>query len=115
MPCSSHLQRFNQLIERQFRQQPSIEPLAHQVGVSLASLNSLCRQLAGQSALQILPQRLLLEAKRDLIYTRLTINQLSDSLGFAEPAYFLRFFRRLTGLSPREFRRREPRASTSTH
>lgn len=110
-----HLQRFNQLIERQFRQQPSIEQLAHQVGVSLASLNSLCRQLAGQSALQILHQRLLLEAKRDLIYTSLTINQLADSLGFADPAYFSRFFRRLTGLSPREFRRREPGAVTSAH
>ncbi|NER61205.1 helix-turn-helix domain-containing protein [Pseudomonas sp. MAFF212428] len=106
------LQRFNVLVERQFRQQPSVEQLAHQVGVSLATLNTLCRGLAGQSALQILHQRLLLEAKRELVYTRLTIQQLSDSLGFADPAYFSRFFRRLTGVSPRDFRRREPGAAT---
>ncbi|MDD0974433.1 helix-turn-helix domain-containing protein [Pseudomonas fontis] len=109
------LQRFNQLVERGFRQQPSVEQLAHQVGVSVATLNTLCRELAGQSALQIIHQRLLLEAKRDLIYTSLTINQLADSLGFADPAYFSRFFRRLTGVSPRDFRRREPAVASATH
>lgn len=57
-------------------------------------------------------QRIVLEAKRDLIYTSLTINQLADSLGFADPAYFSRFFRRMTGLSPRDFRRREPSLAT---
>lgn len=109
------LQRFNQLVERQFRQQPAVEQLAHEVGVSVATLNTLCRQWAGQSALQIVHQRLLLEAKRDLIYTSLSINQLADTLGFADPAYFSRFFRRLTGLSPREFRRREPASASATH
>ncbi|MGE8437190.1 MAG: helix-turn-helix domain-containing protein [Pseudomonas palmensis] len=107
-----YLQRFNGLVEQQFRQQPSVEQLAHQVGVSVATLNTLCRALAGQSALQIVHQRIVLEAKRDLIYTSLTINQLADSLGFADPAYFSRFFRRMTGLSPRDFRRREPSLAT---
>ena len=106
------LQRFTALVERQYREQPSVEQLAHQVGVSVATLNTLCRGLAGQSALQILHQRVLLEAKRELVYTSLTINQLADSLGFADPAYFSRFFRRMTGVSPREFRRREPLAAT---
>ena len=78
----------------------------------MATLNTLCRALAGQSALQIVHQRIVLEAKRDLIYTSLTINQLADSLGFADPAYFSRFFRRMTGLSPRDFRRREPSLAT---
>lgn len=103
-----HLRRFNQLVEGSFRQHPAVEDLAHQVGVSVTSLNTLCRELAGQSALQIIHQRLLLEAKRELIYTTLSINQLADSLGFADPAYFSRFFRRLSGVSPREFRQREP-------
>lgn len=49
-------------------------------------------------------QRLLLEAKRDLVYTTMTITQVSDSLGFSEPAYFSRFFKRGTGQSPKQFR-----------
>jgi AraC family transcriptional activator of pobA len=99
-----YLNRFNGLVEAHFRQHWSVEQLAHQVGISVAHLNNVCRDLAGQSALQVVHQRLLLEAKRSLIYTTMTINQVSDSLGFADPAYFSRFFRRLAGVSPKAFR-----------
>ena len=100
-----YLGLFNQRVEALFREQPSVEQLAHQVGISVAHLNSTCRELAGQSALQIIHQRLLLEAKRHLIYTPMTISEVADSLGFADPAYFARFFRRLSGVSPSDFRK----------
>ncbi|WP_163558468.1 helix-turn-helix domain-containing protein [Halomonas sp. NO4] len=103
-----HLQNYQALIEAQFRQQPSIEQFADQLGMTGTHLNLLCRRLAGRSALQLLHERLLLEAKRQLTYTNLTIGQVADGLGFSEPAYFTRFFKRLTGLSPRDFRLRQP-------
>ncbi|MGM0700792.1 MAG: helix-turn-helix domain-containing protein [Pseudomonadota bacterium] len=113
LPCqqdraSHHLKNYQALIEAQFRQQPSIEAFADQLGMTSAHLNTLCRRLAGRSALQLLHERLLLEAKRQLTYTNMTISQVADSLGFSEPAYFTRFFKRLTGLSPRDFRLRQP-------
>jgi len=46
----------------------------------------------------------LLEAKRDLVYTTMTIGQVSDRLGFSDPAYFSRFLKRGTGQSPKQFR-----------
>ncbi|WP_404376275.1 helix-turn-helix domain-containing protein [Vreelandella aquamarina] len=106
-----HVEHFQTLIDAYYREQPSIEWFAGQVGVSSAHLNMLCRQLAGRSALQLLHERLLLEAKRQLTYTNMTIGQVSDSLGFSEPAYFTRFFKRNTALSPREFRLRQTAAS----
>ncbi|SFU82025.1 helix-turn-helix domain-containing protein [Halomonas korlensis] len=102
-----HLQNYLALIEGQFRQQPGIEEFADQLGMTSAHLNMLCRRLAGRSALQLLHERLLLEAKRQLTYTNMTISQVADILGFSEPAYFTRFFKRLTGLSPRHFRQRQ--------
>ncbi|WP_428634544.1 helix-turn-helix domain-containing protein [Sedimenticola sp.] len=44
------------------------------------------------------------EAKRHLIYTVMTVSQISDNLGFSEPAYFSRFFKRHTRQSPKNFR-----------
>lgn len=102
-----HLVNYQALIEAQFRRQPSVEQFAAQLGMSSAHLNTLCRRLADRSALQLLHERLLLEAKRQLTYTNMTVSQVSDSLGFSEPAYFTRFFKRHTGLSPREFRLRQ--------
>ncbi len=106
-PGHGHMARYQALIERRFRQQPSIEEMARELDVSAAHLNALCRRLADQSALAVLHQRLLLEAKRELTYTNLTIAQIADGLGFSEPAYFTRFFKRLSGVAPRDFRRRQ--------
>ncbi|TDF80849.1 helix-turn-helix domain-containing protein [Pseudomonas sp. H9] len=98
------LARFIKLVEQHYREHLSVELFAHRLGVSSVHLNTLCRELAGQTALQIIHQRLLLEARRSLIYTNMTISQLSDSLGFSDPTYFSRFFRRLCGQTPNAFR-----------
>jgi len=98
------LTRFMRLVEQHYREHLSVDVFAHRIGLSSVHLNSLCRQLVGQTALQVIHQRLLLEAKRNLIYTTMTVNQVSDALGFNDPAYFSRFFRRLAGQSPKAFR-----------
>ena len=99
-----YLHVFSRTLEQRFREHLTIEQYAADVGISTAHLNALCRKLCGQSALQMINQRLLLEAKRDLVYTAMTVNQVSDRLGFSEPSYFSRFFKRGTGLSPKAFR-----------
>lgn len=101
---NQYLARFIRLVESHYREHLSVDDLAHRTGLSSVHLNNLCRQLTGQTALQIIHQRLLLEAKRNLIYTTMNISQLADHLGFSDPAYFSRFFRRLSGTSPQAFR-----------
>ncbi|WIX33435.1 helix-turn-helix domain-containing protein [Salinicola sp. JS01] len=101
-----HLERYRQLIETRFAEQPPIPDLAAELGIGDAHLNALCRRLTGHSALQLLHARLLLEAKRQLTYTQQSIAQVGERLGFAEPTYFTRFFKRGTGMTPRAFRQR---------
>ncbi len=105
-PAAGHLARFTAEIERSFR---SHAPLAHYaalLGMSAAHLNALCRRHAGRSALGMIHERLLLEARRNLVYTAMTVSEIAELLGFADPAYFTRFFRRSTGMSPSQFRER---------
>lgn len=98
------LAAFIELVESDFCKQCSVEEYAAQLNITSAYLNTLARRFTGHTAQGVLHQRLLLEAKRQLIYTALTISQISDGLGFSEPAYFSRFFKRLTGQSPKAFR-----------
>jgi len=100
-----HLQRFVALVERHFHEHWSLATYARQLGVSTAYLNGICRQQTGQTALQLIHQRQILEAKRLLVYTALNVNQIADQLGFSEPAYFIRFFKRLTGQTPSRLRK----------
>ena len=101
---SQHFSTFTQLLEQHFRSHCSVENYASLLGITPAHLNTICQRFASRSALQLAHERLLLEAKRNLIYTAMTISQVSDSLGFSEPAYFTRFFKRLTTRSPKKFR-----------
>jgi AraC family transcriptional activator of pobA len=60
---------------------------------------------SGKSALQLVHERVLREACRRLTYLVAPVSNLAFELGFDDPAYFCRFFKRRTGLSPREYRR----------
>ena len=101
-----HLAQFGELIETDFCSHQPLQYYAQKIGISSAHLNAVCRQLAQRSALDLIHERIGLEARRNLVYTSMTIHTISDVLGFTDPAYFTRFFKRQTGLSPKAFRLR---------
>jgi AraC family transcriptional activator of pobA len=69
-------------------------------------LTAACRRAQGMAPMGIVHQRLLVEAKRNLIYTAMSVQEIGFALGFPDPAYFSRFFTRRVGQSPQQFRRR---------
>lgn len=102
----AHFSRFCEMIEQHYAAHHPVSFYARAIGITAAHLNVLCRQAAGKSALQMLHERVLLEAKRKLVYTSMTVSEVSYTLGFADPAYFTRFFKRQAGMPPKDFRRR---------
>jgi AraC family transcriptional activator of pobA len=100
----AHVQRLRALVEARFRQQPGLAELAALLGITPTQLNRVCHQVLGHSALGVLHGRLVLEAQRDLAYTTLSIKQIGLDLGFADAAYFTRFFQRETGHTPSAWR-----------
>lgn len=109
-----HLQRFQELIEENFRHWLPVEDYAASIGITATQLNNVCRARTAKSALQHVHERVLLEAKRSLIYTAMTISEIAYALGFSDPAYFSRFFTKRAGLPPTEFRMRRITAMNKT-
>ena len=98
--------RFRALVESHFVEHRPVAWFAARIGVTETTLNRLCRRLAGRTAFDLVQERLLLEARRKLVYTATPVSQLAYALGFNDPAYFCRFFRNRTGMAPTTFRRR---------
>ena len=101
-----HFAGFCQMIEAEYSSQHAVSWYADRLGISAAHLNALCRQACWQSALELIHERLLLEARRSLVYTAMSVSAVSYALGFTDPAYFTRFFKQRVGLSPKAFRGR---------
>lgn len=77
---------------------------AAKLGLSPAHLNRIARREAGTSVRELAAQHLLRAARRDLIFTPTPVQTIAYSLGFQDPAYFNRFFKRETGMTPGAFR-----------
>ncbi|MEY5028802.1 MAG: hypothetical protein RLZ63_1117 [Pseudomonadota bacterium] len=106
------VEKFKTMLEHDFRQEKSLQHYAHNMGVTPGQLSRLCREVLGMSGLDVINSRLIHEAQRELIYTHLPVKQLASELGFEDDAYFSRFFRKHTGLSPKAFRARALAALT---
>jgi AraC family transcriptional regulator, transcriptional activator of pobA len=96
--------RFVQLVERHHLEHWPVTRYAERLGLSAERLNRLVRDSAGRSALAFVHERVLREACRRLLYIAAPVSTLAFELGFEDPAYFCRFFKRHTGVSPRDYR-----------
>ncbi|MEV6622377.1 AraC family transcriptional regulator [Amycolatopsis sp. NPDC051106] len=83
----------------------SVSAHARRIGVTPGHLTEAVKAATGRTAAQLLREARIREAQRFLLRTDLTVRQVATRVGFADPAYFCRFFRRETGLSPGDFRR----------
>lgn len=99
------VQRFRALAEQHFREHRDLLFYAQALGVSADHLSRCCRNMTRQSALQILHERLMLEARRLIAYTPMPVFEVSAALGYQDPAYFSKFFARAVGHSPSHYRK----------
>ncbi|MFA7587791.1 MAG: helix-turn-helix domain-containing protein [Novosphingobium sp.] len=91
-------------IDQRFRLRETVDVHARALGVSATALRLACARVGGVSPAAMLDQRAMLEARRLLLYTKLTINQVGYAIGIEDPAYFSRFFTRHAGQTPRSYR-----------
>jgi len=102
--CHVLFVNFRQLLETNYRKIHTVTDYAAKLNVSTKTLTNCVKEISRQTPLEIINERLVLEAKRLLAYSEKTVNQIGFELGFEDPSYFVKFFKRLTKLSPGEFR-----------
>jgi AraC family transcriptional regulator, transcriptional activator of pobA len=97
-------ERFRMLINQHYRQNLKLPDYAALMAVSATQLRSACLAATGLSPIKLIHARLIIEAKRNLIFSERSIEQIAYDLGFSDTAYFTRFFRKEVGQSPSQFR-----------
>lgn len=100
------LSNYQKLIERNYINLRLPKDYAELLFVTPNHLNALCKAHLGMQAGELIRNRIILEAKRLLINLTLSVSQIAYSLNFNDNSYFTKFFRKHTGLTPEEFRRK---------
>jgi AraC-like DNA-binding protein len=103
-PTTSTVARFQALVAEHFRRVHRVAAYARLLAVTPGHLNDLTRAATGHTASALIDARLVLEAKRLLAHSDATTAEIAAHLGFPDPSYFGRFFRRHAGQSPGAFR-----------
>ena len=96
---------FSTLVEFNFRKLHSVTDYAERLGVSPKSLTKHFQKIRAQKPSDFIKNRIILEAKRKLIYTDFSVKEIAFDLGFNDPAYFTRFFTKATQNSPLQFKK----------
>ncbi len=101
---STLLRQFHLAVEQRFREFHSVPQYARLLGVTPNHLHDVVREESGRTAGDIIRQRRMLDAKRLLLHSESSVSEIAYALGFQDPSYFARAFKRDTGQAPAEFR-----------
>lgn len=96
--------RFRQALEHHYRTMHTVKEYAAHLNVSTKTLTNCVYESSHSTPLALINDRIILEAKRQLLHSSLKVKEIAFQLGFEDPSYFVKFFKRNTGCLPAEFR-----------
>ncbi|OJZ05769.1 AraC family transcriptional regulator [Sphingobacterium sp. 40-24] len=97
--------KFINLITENYKKGLTVAAYASLLGISSRSLSDLTQHLLNKTPSQMIQERIIVEAQRLLLYSQLNINQIGYQMGFDDASYFVKYFKKHTGISPSEFRK----------
>jgi AraC-like DNA-binding protein/mannose-6-phosphate isomerase-like protein (cupin superfamily) len=102
---ASLVREFQAMVEENFSRYQKVDEYARQLGITPKALTTKVSRVLGRSAGAVIQDRRLAEAKRMLAYSDLAVAEVGYGLGYDDPNYFARFFRKHTGMAPGKFRK----------
>jgi AraC-like DNA-binding protein len=100
------VRKFSQLIERHYKTKHGVADYAELLNITAKALHKRIAQVSPKTPNDLIKERILLEAKRLLAHTGLTVKEVGYALGYDDPAYFVRWFTNHADGSPLDFRRK---------
>lgn len=98
------LGEFRKLVNSKFLEWKNPKEFAIQLNITPNYLNALCKETYFKTVSEIIQERVILEAKRLLAHTGLSISEISYKLGFNDNSYFGRYFKKMVGMPPEKYR-----------
>lgn len=96
--------RFRELVEQEYTKLHTVQEYADRLHVAIRTLHKSVNECSNKSPLSFINGRIILEAKRLVRYSNLMIKEIASELGYEDPSYFVKFFKRQTGHLPSYFR-----------
>lgn len=97
--------QFKKLVDQHFREIKTVNGFAELMKISTFRLNAICKKAVRKPAVEIIKERIILEAKNQLSHTTMTISEISYDLNFNDPSNFVKFFKSTSNLTPSEYRK----------
>lgn len=104
IPVNRYVDGFIRAVEAEYTERHDVEYYADKLCITPNYLNKVVRQSLGTTAKLYIHKKLFEEAERLLVYTTLTITEIAERLHFDTSSYFVRFFRKQTGITPLKYR-----------
>lgn len=96
--------RFRKMVGKEYMRLHTVQEYADGLNVAVRTLNKCVNECSNMSPLAFINQRIILEAKRMVRYTNMMIKEIAFELGYDDPSYFVKLFKRETGYLPSDFR-----------
>ncbi|MDJ0780345.1 MAG: helix-turn-helix transcriptional regulator [Desulfosarcinaceae bacterium] len=97
--------RFRKLLEHNIRTMQKVSDYAQRLNVSRSHLNKTLNASFGKPCKDLIKERLVVEIKKELLYSDRSIAEIGYDFNFSEPGNFIRFFKGMTGQTPKAYRR----------
>jgi AraC-like DNA-binding protein len=98
------VKKFMLLIEENYQLNLKVNDYASKLSITANHLTQLVKQITGKTTNEILQEKNILEIKRLLLYTNLTVTEIAEQMNFADQSYFTKYFKKCTGITPHQYR-----------
>ena len=99
--------QFRRMVEKEYTRLHTVQEYADRLNVAIRTLHKSVNECSGRTPLALINERIILEAKRMVRYTNMMIKEIAIDLGYDDPSYFVKLFKRHTGFLPSDFREME--------